>query len=57
MAENKWATGVVTLPDWSDFNPFEKYARQNGFIFPNFRDENKKCLKPQPSYKVGPNQL
>ena len=22
------------------FNPFEKYARQNGFIFPNFRGEN-----------------
>ena len=26
------------------FNPFEKYARQNGFIFPNFRGENKKYL-------------
>ena len=25
-------------------NPFEKYARQNGFIFPNFRGENKKYL-------------
>ena len=23
-------------------NPFEKYAPQNGFIFPNFRGENKK---------------
>ena len=23
------------------FNPFEKYARQIGFIFPNFRSENK----------------
>ena len=23
------------------FNPFEKYARQNGFIFPNFRGEEK----------------
>jgi len=22
------------------FNPFEKYARQIGFIFPKFRDEN-----------------
>ena len=32
------------------FNPFEKYARQNGFIFPNFRGENKKYLKPPPSY-------
>ena len=27
-------------------NPFEKYARQNGFIFPNFRGENKRYLKP-----------
>ena len=26
------------------FNPFEKYARQNGFIFPNFRGENKRYL-------------
>ena len=26
------------------FNPSEKYARQNGFIFPNFRGENKQCL-------------
>ena len=24
------------------YNPSEKYARQNGFIFPNFRGENKK---------------
>ncbi len=31
------------------FNPFEKYARQNGFIFPNFRGEHKKYLKPPPS--------
>ena len=30
------------------FNPFEKYARQNGFIFPKDRDENKKDLKPLP---------
>ena len=27
-----------------DFNPFQKYARQNGFIFPNFRGENKTYL-------------
>ena len=27
-----------------DFNPFQKYARQNGFIFRNFRGENKKYL-------------
>ena len=25
-------------------NPSEKYARQNGFIFPKFRDENNKYL-------------
>ena len=30
------------------FNPFEKYARQNGFIFPKFRGKNKKYLKPPP---------
>ena len=29
-------------------NPFEKYARQIGFIFPNFRGEHKKYLKPPP---------
>ena len=26
------------------FNPFEKYARQNGFIFPTVRGEHKKYL-------------
>ena len=26
------------------FNPFEKYARQNGFIFPKFRGENSKNI-------------
>ena len=31
------------------FNPSEKYARQNGFIFPKFRGENKKYWKPPPS--------
>ena len=25
-------------------NPFEKYARQNGFIFPNFRGKNSKNI-------------
>ena len=25
-------------------NPFEKYDRQNGFIFPNFRGEHKQYL-------------
>ena len=28
--------------------PFEKYARQIGFIFPNFRGEHKKSLKNPP---------
>ena len=32
----------------------KKYARQNGFIFPNFRGENKEYLKPPPrSYIEG----
>ena len=30
-------------------NPFEKYARQIGFIFPKVRGEIKKYLKPPPS--------
>ena len=34
--------------EFGGFNPFEKYARQIGFIFPNFRGENEKCLKPPP---------
>ena len=34
------------------FNPSEKYARQNGFIFPNFRGENKKTVKPTPSQNI-----
>ena len=28
------------------FNPSEKYARQVGFVFPKYRGENKKCLRP-----------
>ncbi len=34
--------GLVYLPtnQVGGFNPFEKYARQNGFIFPKDRDEN-----------------
>ena len=36
----------VSLLLVGDFNPSEKYARQNGFIFPNFRVENKTYLKP-----------
>ena len=36
-------------------NPSEKYARQNGFIFPNFRGENKQChLKPPPRFGLPP---
>ncbi len=31
------------------FNPSEKYAPQNGFIFPRDWGENKKYLKPPPS--------
>ena len=34
------------LSGWWLNHPSEKYARQNGFIFPNFRGENKKSLKP-----------
>ena len=30
-------------------NPFEKYARQNGFIFPKFRGENSKNI-----WKISP---
>ena len=37
----------ILVGGWT--NPFEKCARQNGFIFPNFRGENKKYLKPPPS--------
>ena len=29
---------------WFFTNPFEKYARQNGFIFPNLRGENSKNI-------------
>ena len=31
---------TILVGGWT--NPFEEYARQNGFIFPNFRGENKK---------------
>ena len=46
--------GYVGVPlDWLvvGFNPSEKYARQNGFIFTNFRGENKKYLKPPLSFR------
>ena len=34
------------VTSWWLSHPFEKYDRQNGFTFPNFRDENKTYLKP-----------
>ena len=35
---------------WFFTNPIEKYARQNGFIFPKFRGEHKKIFElPPPS--------
>ena len=40
-----WCQSVLTRPNLllvGDFNPFEKYDRQNGFIFPKFRGENSK---------------
>ena len=39
----------INLSGWWLNQPIWKYDRQNGFIFPNFRGENKKCLKPPPS--------
>ena len=38
------------LPIWWLSHPFEKYDRQNWFIFPNFRGENNKYLKPPPRF-------
>ena len=46
---------MIKLPNSSSIlvggwtNPSEKYARQNGLIFPKVRDENQKCLKPPPT--------
>jgi len=37
---------------WLSFNPFEKYARQIGFIFPNFRGENKIIFELPPPRSV-----
>ena len=34
---------LILVGSWT--NPFEKYARQNGFIFPNFRGENNKIFE------------
>ena len=33
-------------------NPFEKYARQNGFIFPKVRGQHTKYSKPPPRKKM-----
>ena len=41
MTDNIWERKNL-VGGWT--NPIEKYARQNGFIFPNFRGENKKYL-------------
>ena len=38
-------------------NQSEKYARQNGFIIPKVRDENKTYLKPPPSISLTWNVL
>ena len=47
---NSWGLGESYLiGGWT--NPFEKYERQTGFIFPKVRGENKKCLKPPPRIK------
>ena len=35
---------IKMIPGWWLNHPFEKYARQNGFIFPNFRGENSKNI-------------
>ena len=36
----KFLVHLFLVGGWT--NPSEKYARQNGFIFPNFRGEHKK---------------
>ena len=41
---------IYLVGGWT-FNPFEKRCnRQNGFIFPKFRGEDTKYLKPPPRY-------
>ena len=40
-----WFLDIILVGGWT--NPLEKYARQNGFIFPNVRDENKRYLSCQ----------
>ena len=44
-----WKMKILNPKTWTSWwfftNPFEKCARQNGFIFPKFRGENKKYLE------------
>ena len=46
-----------TTPVGGWTNPFETYARQNGFIFPKVRGENKKYLKPPLVHVFGDKSL
>ena len=42
IVRGKW--WIMNLVGGFFSNPSEKYAHQNGFIFPKVRDENKRCL-------------
>ena len=50
FSELRKKSRMIKLPNSSSIlvggwtNPSEKYARQNGLIFPKVRDENKQCL-------------
>ena len=46
MSRVGWFVWIKPLLVGGWTHPVEKYARQNGFIFPNFRGENRKYLKP-----------
>ena len=43
------------LSSWWLNQPLWKYARQNGWIFPNFRGENKKYLRNATTQKISVN--
>ena len=46
----------ILVGGWT--NPSEKYASQNGFIFPNFRGENKNSFElPPPSKYTSPSPM
>ena len=48
-----WGGYLFCYPGWWLNQPHpEKYACQIGFVFPNFRDENKKYLKTTTSYHI-----